>query len=463
MGMTINNLNTLSLLNILTKTSNAQDNVMQRMATGSRINRGADDPAGLISVTKLSAELVSVNAAIGSNQRTDTVLGVADTALSQVGSLLSDIQRLASETANDAALTSEEKVANQSQIDDALVSIDRIIGGTQFNGKKLLDGSLGINFSTDATKITDVRVYSRKSGSTDTTLNVKMAAAASYATVSQVMVTSAAAAINFSVQGKTGTAVITLATGDKVSAAAYKINQTKSQTGLSASVNASNTNLQIYSTAYGADAFVRTKLLEGTGTSDKNDTGADAKITVNGQQAAVDGNTVSFIGASTSATFEIATAFAVGDTVTLTVNGSGGATFQLGTNANTLATIGIDGMQSAMLGNKAGGYLSSLASGGTNSVLTDPSTAAQIAATAQRQVSQLQGRIGGFQKFQVRTTLASLNDVKQGLEKARSVINDVDYAVEAAELNKQNILLQSAMSLLGLANQQSSQVLSLLR
>jgi flagellin len=433
------------------------------MATGSRINRGADDPAGLISLTKLGSELISVNAAIGSNQRTDTVVGVADTALSQVGSLLGDIQRLASETANDAALTSAEKVANQAQIDDALASIDRIIGTTQFNGQKLLDGSLGINISTDATKITDVRTYARKSGSTDTTLSVKMTAAASYAVVSAVMTTSATAAVNFSVQGRTGTAVITLASGDKVSAAAYKINQAKAQTGLSATVNASNTNLRIYSTAYGADAFVRTKLLEGSGVSDKNDTGVDASVTVNGQQAAVDGKTVSFIGSSTSVTFEIASAFAVNDTVTLTVKGDGGATFQLGTTSTTRATIGIDGMYTGNMGTKSGGYLSSLASGGTNSVLSNPSTAADIAATAQHQVSQLQGRLGGFQKFQVRTSLASLNDVKQGLEKARSVINDVDYAVESAELNRQNILLQTAMSLLGLANQQSSQVLSLLR
>ena len=120
-------------------------------------------------------------------------------------------------------------------------------------------------------------------------------------------------------------------------------------------------------------------------------------------------------------------------------------------------------MYTANLGTKTDGYLSSVASGGTNSVLNNPSAAASVAAIAARQISQLQGRLGGFHKFQVRTALASLSDVKQGLEKARSVINDVDYAVESAELNRQNILLQSAMSLLGLANQQSSQVLSLLR
>jgi len=42
-------------------------------------------------------------------------------------------------------------------------------------------------------------------------------------------------------------------------------------------------------------------------------------------------------------------------------------------------------------------------------------------------------------------------------------VNDVDYAQESAELARQNVLLQSAISLLGVASQQSSQVLSLLR
>ena len=50
-----------------------------------------------------------------------------------------------------------------------------------------------------------------------------------------------------------------------------------------------------------------------------------------------------------------------------------------------------------------------------------------------------------------------------GLESARSVIRDVDYASESAELNKQQVLLQTAVQLLGIANQQSGQILSLLR
>ena len=78
-------------------------------------------------------------------------------------------------------------------------------------------------------------------------------------------------------------------------------------------------------------------------------------------------------------------------------------------------------------------------------------------------MATVQGRLGGFNKFQVQSSINSLNATKKGLEDARSIIGDVDYAAETAELNKQNVLLQAAISLLGLANQQSSSILSLLR
>lgn len=74
--MTVDNLSTLTLLNILNKTTAAQQNVMERMAIGWKINRGADDPAGLIAVTSLDAELTAVDAGISNNQRTDANEGL---------------------------------------------------------------------------------------------------------------------------------------------------------------------------------------------------------------------------------------------------------------------------------------------------------------------------------------------------------------------------------------------------
>jgi len=462
MAMTISNTSTLSLLNILNRTTAAQQSVLHRMATGKKINTGADDPAGLLALTKLGSQLTAVDAGISNNQRTDAMLSVADSSLTQITSLMGDITRLANETANDAALTSDEIAANQSQIDDALSSIDRIVGS-----KNLLDGSLGINYAVaDATKVSDVKVYSRKAGSSDATLTVNLTSAADNASVSGILTGTSTHTRSFMVQGLLGTAVISVASSEAVSSVVAKVNAAANQTGVSATYVSASTKMDLTSKAAGSGAFVRTKLIDGAGVAEKNARGTDAVVTVDGQKAAVDGNHVNFSGNGISISFENAMTTAGSTTISIYgdgASGKSGATFSLGTNGEALATLGIDGLYTAQLGNQTDGYLKSLASGGANSLLSNPAQAATIARAAAKQVATVQGRIGGFQKFQVRTAVDALNNNKEGLSKVQSVINDVDYAGESAELNRQNVLLQSAMSLLALANQQSTQVLALLK
>ncbi len=138
MGLTVNNTNTLLLLNQLDRTSSAQSNSLQRLATGFKINKGADDPAGLIAVQSLSSELVGVNAALSNGQRANSVLNTADGALKEIGGLLSDIESLAAASTSGGGLSPAEIAANQAQIDNAIESINRIVQTTSFNGKKRL-------------------------------------------------------------------------------------------------------------------------------------------------------------------------------------------------------------------------------------------------------------------------------------------------------------------------------------
>ena len=468
MALTITNTNTLSLLNILNRTSQAQSDSLLRLSTGRRINRGSDDPAGLIALRSLENELTGVNAAIASNQRTNSVLGVADAAMTEIASLLTEIKSLAQSSTNSAGLSGSEIAANQAQIDNAIVAIDRIVRTTEFNGRKLLDGTQSINVSgVTATEITDIQVFNRDPDSTSTTLAVSVTTAAAQAVLTGYATTSATAATTISIQGKLGTAVIDIAIGDNLSAVASKINAATAQTGVTASAAGSGggTNLSLTSQEYGTSSFVRVSTLSGDTTNygEQNSTGANAVVTVNGQTAAVDGLNVSFASGGVSVSFNLTTAFnqATGSS-SFNVT-TGGATFQLGAGKDTRATIGIDGLFTQQLGTTADGFLASLKSGGANSLVNDPNQAALIASQASSQLATVQGRLGGFNKFQVQTAINSLGATKKGLEDARSIIGDVDYAAETAELNKQSVLLQVAISLLGLANQQSSQILSLLR
>src|SRR5512139_592718 len=99
---------------------------LERLSSGLRINRGADDPAGLISSELLRAEISGVEKSISNSQRASNIIATAEGSLNEVASLLTDIQGLIVEIANDAAMSEEEKQANQLQINSAIESITRI-------------------------------------------------------------------------------------------------------------------------------------------------------------------------------------------------------------------------------------------------------------------------------------------------------------------------------------------------
>lgn len=472
MALTINNSNSLTLLNILNRTSASQSDSLTRLSTGSRINKGADDPAGLIAMRSLESNLRGVESAISNNQRTDSMLSVADNAFGQISSLLNDVQRLAQASANSAGLSADELAANQSQIDNAISAIDRIVRTTEFNGKKLLDGSLGINVSgVSSSNITDVRVFNRDPNSSSTSLTVTLQSAAERAALTSVIANSSLGATTITIQGARGSATIEVLSSENLSSVTAKINAATAQTGVVASQTSATAAIALRSENYGADEFARVTVLSG-GTlygsgsvSNAVDYGLDASVTVNGQSTAVDGLNVNFSNGELNISFNITEAFnssSAGTSSSFSVT-TGGATFQLGIGTDTKATIGIDGLFSQQLGSATLGYLSSLKSGGANSVINNATNASAIAAEASKVVAKAQGRIGGFQKFQVKTAMSQMTTTKESLSSALSTIKDVDYATETANLNQQNVLLQSAISLLGLANQQSSQILALLR
>src|SRR5437764_1030339 len=99
---------------------------LQRLSTGLRINRGADDPAGLIVSERLRSEGSGLNQAVNNSNRASSVIATTEGALSEVSDLLSSIKSLVVEAANTGAVSDQERKANQLQIDSAIESITRI-------------------------------------------------------------------------------------------------------------------------------------------------------------------------------------------------------------------------------------------------------------------------------------------------------------------------------------------------
>lgn len=137
----------LATQNNLLRTLGQQDQAARRLATLVRINRGSDDPAGLIAVEQLRSELTALEAASESAARAGAMTAVADSALSQVSDLLVQVRGNVVEAAG-GGLSPAEVEAKQMEIDAALAAIDRIGRSTSLGGRELLDGgSLDFNFS----------------------------------------------------------------------------------------------------------------------------------------------------------------------------------------------------------------------------------------------------------------------------------------------------------------------------
>ena len=120
---------------------------LTQLATGLRINRAADDPAGLIASEQLGQTLAALDAETSANQRASDQATTADGALGQVSDLLDHAKSLVTANANSAGLSQEEKSANQIEIDSILSAVDRLSTSTAFGGRKLLDGSATLSAS----------------------------------------------------------------------------------------------------------------------------------------------------------------------------------------------------------------------------------------------------------------------------------------------------------------------------
>ena len=150
------NIPSLQAMTTYSKNSAELNTHLQRLSTGLRINAGKDDPSGLIASENLRSEIQGINQAVSNTQRADNVINTAEGALSEVSSLLLSMQSLTNQAANTGALSDDEIKANQLQVDSILNSINRIANTTQFNGVKLLNGSLDYTTSGVASTAIDV-------------------------------------------------------------------------------------------------------------------------------------------------------------------------------------------------------------------------------------------------------------------------------------------------------------------
>jgi flagellin len=439
---------------------------LERLSTGLRINSGADDPSGLIASLGLQQEQTGIQTAINNASLAGNVIGTAEGGLNEVSSLLTQLQGLVGQAANTGGLSASEVSADQLQVDSILSTINRISQSTSFDGTQLLNGNLAYTTSSVGSAVANLQINSAvvPSGGT-VAVAVQVVASGKTAAITYTGGAVSGNTVTLQVAGNLGSTQLSFASGSTVSQIATAINGVKATTGLSAQV--SGTDLRVNSTEYGSTQYASIQVIAGKLAQNFSTTkaeGSDAKVTINGAAAQVNGLAVSYRNADLDVSLNIASNYDKPTSSTFYITG-GGANFQLGSQVSEtgIASIGIGSVSTGDLGDSFNGYLSSIGSGGTNSLSSNNlSTTQNILNSAITQVSTLRGRLGAFQTFTIGSTVNSLGVAYENVSAAEAAITDTDFAAETSNLTRDEILSQAATTVLSQANSQPDNVLKLL-
>jgi flagellin len=144
----LNNISALYAENSLNNTNNSLQTVLQQLSSGSQINSGSDDAAGLSLINGLQANSTALTQSSTNATEGVGLLQVADGALSQVTNLLNRAVTLATETANGTLNTTQEAAANQ-EYQSILSEINDIGSTTTYNSQQVFTGTAaGTNIYT---------------------------------------------------------------------------------------------------------------------------------------------------------------------------------------------------------------------------------------------------------------------------------------------------------------------------
>jgi flagellin len=493
MSLRINtNMSALNALRNVERASDGFGRSIEKLASGLRINRGADDPAGLIRSEDLRAQIAGLEQAIANSQDATNLIKTAEGALEEVHNLLRSMRQLAVASGNTGTNDLTALQANQNQIASAIDSINRISAQTQFGTKKLLDGTAGTTaVVTDFTRVGGLffggSVFGSVGGAASQdyaigtgtiTINVTTAATRAqltgnrdYASAAAIIQTSASVVIN-------GVSFTTQAGTTTLQSFVDQINSQTSVTGVVAELvpNGTNLNVRLRAVEYGANFSVTVNdaqaILHNAATTASN-TGVNAEATVSVMN--IDGGvvTVLFTGGKARGDSGLRLTDAKGNVILLNEAGNaagaaavgrtnkGQLEFQIGANAGQVARFSINNMRADKLGTGvvAGKSLKDVdvtKTGGAEEAL-------KIIDAAIQQVSKLRGDMGAFQKNVLESNMRSLAVAKENLTATESAIRDTNFAEEISRFTKFQILQQAGMSVLGQANFAPQAVLQLIR
>ena len=498
MGLTINtNVMSLNAQRNLGTSQSALAKSMQRLSSGLRINSAKDDAAGLSISDRMTSQIRGLNQAARNANDGISLAQTAEGALQETTNILQRMRELAVQSANDTN-SSSDRSSLQSEVNQLKQEMTRIAETTEFNGKKLLDGSMTsaqFQVGANANQTISFSISSAKAASLGNNALTSNNATANFA-IERATSTAAGTSVNdvtaqtLTVVGKEGFSTASVAAGDSAAVIAGKVNAISADTGVTATAQTTAT-LSGLSTS-GSVSFT----LQGTNTTA---TAISATVLTNDltnlvtaiqEQAGNTGITATLSADKASITLEQAAGYdikvvdflhsAAGSTITMT-GSEAGDTLMGATTSSDSSTVGGElSFNSAASFNvtsdiaAAAGSLFSTAANAANvstlssinnvDITTVSGAADAIKAVdgALTQIDNMRGDLGAVQN-RFETTISNLSNVSENLSAARSRILDADIAQETSAMTKNNILQQAGVSILAQANQAPQLALSLLK
>jgi len=401
------NIAALSAQNALTTTNNNLQRSMERLSSGFRINRAADDAAGLAISEKMQAQIGGLNQAVRNANDGASMIQTAEGALDQVQTMLVRMRNLAVQASSDTNGPTERADINV-EIQQLQSEIDNIANRTTFNGLGLLNGAM---VTAQNTATSDVKA-GLAVGTAGAVTNVDVAGAAAGATYT---FTYDNVGKTLTLSDGTNSSIMDVSSGSMVAAGS---SATLDFAKLGVKVSIANADTAAISGDDIGTAFDGNAIVTAAGNHSATlQTGADANTYNTTAVSLVDTRLATAVtGVTDSSMTDLATSI---------------ATFKnaAGTAAGPTDADGTDLINKI---DAANGYIS----------------------TQRAQLGAAQNRLS--------YAAASLTTTSQNVSAANSQIRDVDVATETSNMSKSQILMQAGVSVLAQANQVQQLALKLL-
>ena len=481
------NMQAMNANRMLNITTGAQSKSTEKLSSGYRINRAADDAAGLTISEKMRKQIRGLDQASTNAQDGVSSVQTAEGALTEVHSMLQRMNELAVQAANGTNAESDRQ-AIQDEIDQLTTEIDRVAETTKFNEIYLLKGDSEGGTKTEKLAAHDAGLAGTLVDNGDTaTFTAKALKHGEEINI---------AGKSYTVDGVTKPTTNSIAQGTK-GAAGVKGTYTFALAGMQADLNGKAT-FTIDGKDYTIDVAkdddataIGTKLATaldgkiddglgtkyavtnnaGTLTFEAGKVGANNKAITGAYKPLENGTTVTDI--YNKMKDELATASSIGTDTAATVTNNNDGTFTITKGSVSVAeslsfnlhvgadadltnkiNVNIETMNSAYLGIKNLNV--------TDKTGTAATYAVDAIADAVAKVSSQRSALGAVQN-RLEHTIDNLDNVVENTTSAESRIRDTDMAEEMVNYSKNNILAQAGQSMLAQANQSTQGVLSLLQ